>query len=493
MRMRHMLSALSTQRLMTLVLLLCVFVMAARPMTDPDFWWHLRTGQYIWETGSIPRHDIFSHTLPNQPWITHEWLAEVLLYAIYAISGQGALILFFAGVITVAFALVYLQCRGRPYLASFVVVWGAIASAVTWGVRPQMISLLLSAIFLYLLHLYCRGKARYIWSLPPLMVLWANMHGSFFLGLVFPATYILGSTIANLVGLGEEARLDWRDIRRLTTVTVITAAAPALNPNGIRLLVYPFATLGSPAMQRYIVEWFSPDFHLAQFQPFALLILALLASFALSRRAPSPTELIFMLGFGYASLRSARFMPFFVLTVTPVLSDQLLHIWRQTEWSTRYGARRHRPSAASVAVNWALLGLLLVTGAARVGYTLAGNAEAQRDAFPVAAADFLDQSQITGNMYNLYHWGGYLLWRMYPERLVFIDGRADVYGEKLIDEYLQVYQLRETWQNPLNTYHVTIVIIDNGSPLSTMLDQRGDWRRVYADDQAAVFAREEGS
>jgi hypothetical protein len=492
MRMRQTLSALSTQRLMTLVLFLCVFVMAARPITDPDFWWHLRTGQYIWETGSIPRHDIFSHTLPGQPWITHEWLTEVLLYAVYAISGQGALILVFAGVITAAFALVYFQCPGRPYLASFVVVWGAITSAVTWGVRPQMISLLLSAIFLYVLHLYRRGKARYVWLLPPLMVLWANMHGSFFLGLVFPAAYVVGSTIVNLMGRGEEARLGWRDVRRLTAVTVITAAAPILNPNGIRLLVYPFGTLGSPAMQQYIVEWFSPDFHLAQFQPFALLILALLASFALSRRIPGPTELLLMLGFGYASLRSARLVPFFVLTTTPVLADQLLHIWRQTEWSQIWRARRHRPNAVSIVVNWALLGVLLVSGAARVGYTLAGNAAAQRDAFPVAAADFLEQSQIAGNMYNLYHWGGYLLWRTYPERLVFIDGRADVYGEKLIDEYLQVYQLRETWLDPLNRYHVTFTIIDNGSPLSTMLGQQGDWQRVYADDQVAIFVREGG-
>jgi len=492
MRMKQTLSALSTQRLMTLVLFLCVFVMATQPITDPDFWWHLRTGQYIWETGSIPRHDVFSHTLPHQPWITHEWLTEVILYAIYAVSGQGALILVFAGIITAAFALLYLQCPGRPYLASFVVVWGAITSAVTWGVRPQMISLLLSAIFLYILHLYRQGKTQYVWLLPPLMVLWANMHGSFFLGLVFPAVYVVGAAIDNLVDRVEEARLGWQDVRRLATVTVITAAAPVLNPNGVQLLIYPFGTLGSPAMQRYIMEWFSPDFHLAQFQPFALFILVLLAGLALSRRPPRPTEFLFMIGFGYASLLSARHIPFFVLTTTPLLAHQLLHIWRRTEWSKRYGAPRRRVGAVSTVVNWALLGVLLLGGAAKASYTLAGNAAAQRDAFPVAAADFLDQSQIAGKMYNLYHWGGYLLWRMYPERQVFIDGRADVYGEKLIDEYLQVYQLRETWQDPLNRYNVTVAFIDNGSPLSTMLSERSDWRRVYADDQASIFARVEG-
>jgi hypothetical protein len=493
MRMRQALSALSTQRLMTLVLFLCVFVMATRPITDPDFWWHLRTGQYIWETGSIPRHDVFSFTLPNQPWITHEWLTEVFLYAIYAVSGQGALILVFAGIITAAFALLYLQCPGRPYLASFVVVWGAITSAVTWGVRPQMISLLLSAVFLYILHLYRRGKTQYIWLLPPLMVLWANMHGSFFLGLVFPAAHVVGATIDNLVGRGDAARLSRRDVRRLAVVTVITAVAPVLNPNGLKLLTYPFGTLGSPAMQQYIVEWFSPDFHLPQFQPFALFIILLLAGLALSRRTPGPTELLFMTGFGYASLLSARHIPIFVLTTTPLLADQLLHVWHRTEWSKRYGARKRHPGTVTIVVNWVLLGVLLLSGAAKADYTLAGNAAAQRDAFPIAAVDFLDESQIGGNMYNLYHWGGYLLWRVYPERRVFIDGRADVYGEKLIDEYLQVYQLRETWQDPLDRYRVTVTIIDNGSPLSTMLSERDDWRRVYADDQAIIFTRNEGS
>ncbi|MCJ7620995.1 MAG: hypothetical protein MUP64_12330, partial [Anaerolineae bacterium] len=267
MRLKETLAALSTARLMTLVLLLCLFVMAVRPIVDPDFWWHLRTGQYIWETGTIPRQDIFSYTLHGQPWITHEWLSEVILYAIYAIFGQAGLILVFAGMITAAFALSYLQCNGRPYLASFVVVLAAIASAVTWGVRPQMLSLLLSAVFLYILHLYRRGNSKYLWLLPPLMVLWANLHGSFFLGLVYLAAHILGATLENVFARRQEAAHTWKDIRHLAAVTLVTTAAPVLNPNGIRLLVYPFGTLGSPAMQQYIMEWFSPDFHLAQFQP----------------------------------------------------------------------------------------------------------------------------------------------------------------------------------------------------------------------------------
>jgi hypothetical protein len=320
--LRRAFTSLHVERLMTAVLLLCLFVMAVRPITDPDFWWHLRTGQLIWESRSFPRQDVFSYTVAGQPWITHEWLTEVILYALYALAGQGGLILVFAGIITAAFALSYLQCDGRPYLASFVVVLAAIASAVTWGVRPQMLSLLLSAVFLYVLHLTAKGNSKYLWLLPPLMVLWANLHGSFFLGVVYLAAHTIGATLEHVFVRSEEAKVDWKDIRRLAVVTLLTAAAPILNPNGIRLLVYPFGTLGSAAMQQYIAEWFSPDFHLAQFQPFALYVLILLLILGLSHRRPKTADLILMVGFGYASLRSARQIPFFVLTTTPMLTSQ---------------------------------------------------------------------------------------------------------------------------------------------------------------------------
>jgi hypothetical protein len=492
MRLGRVFSSLSTGRLMTLILLLCVFIMTARPITDPDFWWHLRTGQYMVETKSIPHEDIFSYTLPGQPWITHEWLAEIFLYAIYVLSGEGGLILIFAGIITAAFALLYLQCRGRPYLASFVVVGGAITSAVTWGVRPQMFSLLLSSVFLYILHLYRHGKSWQVWLLPPLMVLWANLHGSYYLGLVFPSVYILGAAMENVLAGSKETSLNWIDIRRLLVVTLITAVAPILNPNGVQLLIYPFGTLGSPAMQRYIMEWFSPDFHLAQFQPFALYILVLLASLGLSRRPPNPIQFLFMLGFGYASLRSARHIPFFVLTTAPLLTDQILHAWHGWKWTERYRTRPERRGRWTVVVNWLLLGVVLLGGAAQVGSTLAGNEAAQRDTFPVAAVDFLESNRSMGHVYNLYHWGGYLIWRLYPERPVFIDGRADVYGDQFIEEYLQVYQLRSTWQEPLDRYGVGVAIIDTESSLATVLSERVDWYRAYGDEQAVVFFRQKG-
>ncbi len=491
MRLKAALLALRTDRLMTLVLLLCLFVMAIGPITDPDFWWHLRTGQYICDTRSIPHQDVYSFTLPDQPWITHEWLTEVLFYAIYAVSGQAGLILVFALVITAAFGLLYLQCPGRPYLASFVVVLAAISSAMTWGVRPQMMSLLLSSAFLYILHLYRRGHKRLVWLMPPLMIIWANLHGSFLLGVVLPAVHCTGAVIDTAFRRETESRLEWRDLRTLLIVTALTTLAPVVNPNGVQLLLYPFGTLGSPAMQSYIMEWFSPDFHLVQFQPLALYILVLLAGLALSRSTPSATDFLFLLGFGYASLRSARHIPLFVLTTTPMLTEQLLSIWRRSDLSERFRRRRHHRDGRYITLNWLLLGLLVLGVVLQAASTLAGNEAAQREAFPVDAVDFLVDNEITGNMFNLYRWGGYLIWRLYPEQAVFIDGRADVYGDAFIDEYLRVYQLREGWSEPLASYDVELILIDRASALSTVLNESLAWDRAYTDEMAAVFVRQD--
>ncbi len=491
MKLKGLFVALSARRLMVLVLLLCILFMASQEITDPDFWWHLRTGQYIYETGSIPRQDVFSYTVSSQRWVTHEWLTEIILYLIYDISGQEGLILTFAAIITGAFALLYLQCAGRPYLASLVVIWAAITSAVTWGVRPQMLSLLLSSGFLYVLHLYKGGRRRYIWMMPPLMILWANLHGSFLLGLVFPMMYIVGGAITNLFGAGEGQNLRWLDIRLLVIVTLISGVVTVVNPNGVQLLLYPFGTLGSPAMQAYIMEWFSPDFHQPQFQPLALFILLIVVVLGLSRRKPSATDLLFLVGFGYACLQSARHIPYFVLTAAPILSTQLLDIWQRSRWSKRFTIGGQQRSTPYLVLNWLLLCLVILGGTIKVGLVLQGNAELQKQNFPVDAVDFMLGQRMTGTMYNLYHWGGYLVWRLYPQQRVFIDGRADVYGDAFIDEYLRVYQLRENWREPLDRYGVSLVLIDGGSSLSTVLNESHDWERRYVDEKAVIFTRQE--
>lgn len=473
--------ALDAKRLLVIILFISIFVMAAQAITDPDFFWHLRTGQLIWERRSIPREDPFSYTAKGQAWVAHEWLTETIFFALYSLIGQRGLILAFAFLITCTFILVYLQCEGRPWLATFITLLAALTSAISWGVRPQMVSLFLSALFLYILA----RKESHLWLLPPLVALWVNLHGGYLLGLALLLLHIVGEGVS-LLSAPQEGR---HRLKKLSSVFLLSGAFTLLNPHGWRILSYPFGTLGSESMQAYIIEWLSPDFHQPRFQPLALLILLALAILGLSKRPLDPTDMLLLLPFGYASLRSARNVPLFALVAAPIMGKHLVSIWEGSRLQRRLSLENQgRSSLRLAALNWLILLSILLAGSLKTARSLQNNQALQGREFPVAAVDYLEGEE-PGNIYNRYRWGGYLIWRLYPQWQVFIDGRADVYGDAFIEEYLEVYRVRKGWRDTLDKYEVDIVLIDRGSALATLLDEDGGWRKAYEDEVAVIFTR----
>lgn len=464
------------------VLFLSLLAMATLELLDPDFFWHLRTGQLIWETGSIPRVDPFSYTIPGQPWTAHEWLSEVIFYAVYLRAGQEGLILFFALIITLTFGIVYYLSDGKPYLAGLGILLAALASAVAWGVRPQMFTMLLAAATVLILVEYRKGKRNLVWFLPLLMVLWVNMHGGYLLGLALVGMYLLGLLISRWL------QQDTTPIRPLVLAFVFSFLATLVTPHGPGFLLYPWATLASPTMQSYILEWLSPDFHLVQFQPYALLLLLTFVSMALSRRPADPIELLLLSVFGYASLRSARNIPLFAVVAGPILSRHLWAVAESRGWANRLSPQATTNRVLSL-LNWILL-LAAATGAAvKISYTLGNNQAAQSRLYPVAAVEYMEKEGLFGLIYNQYEWGGYLIWRLYPEQKVYIDGRADVYGDAYIEEYLDAYRMREDWQEPLQKYEVNILLIDRNSPLANHLQADPGWEQVYRDPLALILVK----
>jgi hypothetical protein len=478
---------LDTRRLLTLVFFVLLFTMSVRELRDPDFWWHLATGQYICQTGSIPRHDIFSYTVPDHRWITHEWLSQVAIWALYLLGGLPLLILVVALVITLSFVLVYVQCNGRPHLAVFAVLLGAVASAITWDVRPQMLNILLTAAFTLLFHLYKVRGRNLLWLYPPLIALWVNLHGGFFLGLVLLGCFIVGEGAQRLLGCTHERTLTWRQIRNLALVLGASALAALLNPNTYEMLIYPFGTLGSGAMQAYIQEWASPNFHQAQYWPFALLLLGTAAAMALSQRSVDLTDLLLFGGFGLAGLVSGRNIPLFAVVATPILTRHLVK-WPMKRFLPVFQPSTSSRSKGITILNWVLLLVIAMGCVLRCAHVIGNNnPRALQELYPMAALDYIENSCLSQvRMYNSYNWGGYLLWRGYA---VFIDGRADVYGDDFINEYLLAYQLRGDWHRPLDEYDVDYVLIESGASFATLLEESPDWERVYRDEVAVIFVR----
>jgi hypothetical protein len=180
---------LRTRNIFLAVILLGIFGMAARNVTDPDVWWHLKTGQFIAEHGSVPRTDPFSYTRAGQPWVAHEWLSELFLYELQSTTGSTGLILTFAAIVCATFFLLYLRCGPAAYAAGAAMLIAAWATAPLWGVRPQIISLLLTSLWLLILEQSERDPKVLWWTLP-LTLVWVNLHAGFALGLVLSALFL---------------------------------------------------------------------------------------------------------------------------------------------------------------------------------------------------------------------------------------------------------------------------------------------------------------
>ena len=491
---------MTTRRLFVFIFVIALFAIAVRETLDPDMWWHLRTGQIIFTEG-IPRQDIFSFTVPDFEWITHEWLSQVLMWLIFAAAGLPGLMVTFALLTAVTYLLLYAACEGRPFLAAFVVLLAAITSAIVWGARPQIFNLFFTALFVFLIEKVRRGgfSFRVLWLLPPLTMLWANLHSGYLLGVVFLGTIATGELLGRW-RRAPQADFSWLQIRRLFLITFLSFLAAGLNANGPALWIYPFLTLGSSAMQTYILEWHSPNFHELHFWPFALMVSLTALSWVWSKRPPTFTEWLLYFGTGAAGLISARNIPLFATIMTPILARHLtlaLRGVREVDDPTPAEDYLRRltvlldPAPASApprplaAINWVLALLVLAAALGWTAQKIGGNETAVTAAYPVAAVDFLQETELASSRgFNSYNWGGYLIWRGLP---VFVDGRADVYGDSFLFEYRRTFDLKPDWQAPLQQYAVDYVLMEQGSQLALLLEESPEWRPIYTDGQAQIF------
>ncbi|MFL6230392.1 MAG: hypothetical protein ACJ741_16590, partial [Pyrinomonadaceae bacterium] len=459
---------------------------------------------------AIPHADSFSFTARGAEWVTHEWLTELVMYATYKLSDWDGLVVLFSLLMTAALWLAYRRAllRGaHNYVACAATLIGALATAPIWGVRPQMISFLFTSVFIFALERDRRdehphpasgqdsgARRRRLWLMVPLMLVWVNMHAGFALGLAVIALF--GAGIALDESLGPEAarlRRIWVSVRPLCAVFAACIAVVPLNPSGFRLFSYPFETINSHAMQKYIAEWLSPDFHQTNAHALALLLFATFVALALSPKRVRTGELLLLCVSAYAALRAWRNIPFFALVAVPVLAEHAWSLIQSRVWARRGAAKKRDAGTQAtvvIALNAALLVLLpLGLCAARVASVARSQQSVEAKEYPAAAVEFLRAHRDAGKLFNAYGWGGYIIWKLYPDRPVFIDGRADVYGDAMIEEYLSAENGEQTWRATLDAHDVRTVLIRPDTALASLLREDAGWKNVYEDKQAVIFFR----
>jgi hypothetical protein len=193
---------------------------------------------------------------------------------------------------------------------------------------------------------------------------------------------------------------------------------------------YPFETLRSTAMQKYIAEWASPNFHRAEYWPFLLLVLATFVALGCSRISLRPNDLLLLLVSLFASLVSIRMIPFFVLIAVPIVCRRL-GVWPRIDPNLRKRAFSRDKRAFATAFNIAIVTGMILFAVIHSRQVIQQQATVENNRFPARAVAFLHTHPPSGPMFNYYDWGGFLIWKLYPPLRVFIDGRADVYGEKI--------------------------------------------------------------
>ncbi len=478
---------------------LFIALLVSRDIWDPDYFWHVATGEYIVTHGEIPRADFFSFSNEGKPWVPHEWLFQIILYLVESSTG-GLGIKFLVSALTL-FALFISYRAARIFSPTG---WAPLVFAVIAFIpfigfstpRPHLASFVFFALFILVLlrYRYGVGRERTLVLLPVLMILWVNMHGGYVVGLALLGMFSLLETVQwGFSGGGSEAA---RRIRMLWLVFLATGLASVVNPNHVMHWIYPFQVMTMEASRSYISEWASPNFRDPKNMIYLLLLLGYFMLMAWGRRRPDAVEAMLPFFFGVASLVAVRHQPIAILAILPFI----VLAWRELPWAS-LAARLERMKGAPLRVEGRELGrmecllngvmVVIVTMGAMVYYPLHQQQWLERrDLFaPFGAVEFIQSKGLSGRIYGTYHFGGYFIYKLYPAMKVFIDGRADMYGDAFIEEHRRIYAGDEGWDSAFDQWNVDVVLTGRDAPIRQLLLLRGDFVSVYEDDHNGVLVR----
>jgi hypothetical protein len=478
---------------------------------DPDFYWHVKTGEYILSSGSLPNTDIFSYTQSGKPWVLHEWLFQVLVYLVFANASWLGVNLLVASLYTACCYVMFLAVKrlldGKEGKALIItLLCGSLFTGV--APRPYLFTLLFFALFLYRLIVFKYAKdASHLWLFPLVMPFWTNLHGGYFIGIFLLCLFLAAEWFGGLLNAQSKAS-ERQDLMRLAGVTALAVLATLINPEFIHHWWYPFQVIGMDASKGIIEEWRSPDFHQPVFLYFLVVVTGVVGIALYSGRRLELTEFVIPATFVASAFIARRNMPFAAIAIAPFLALQLKAAAAQLEKSvTQPGvapssvvrlmqrlvgstvrAPEISPRVESFLNAW-LIVLTLIVVAVQYPGRQKGMNETLKTIIPVQATDFVARNHIQGRMFNAYHYGGYLIYRLFPAQKVFIDGRADMFGDAFVKYAIGAYQGNSIWKQAFEKYQIDYVICETESPIRQLLLEGGGFKLVFDDRMHSVLLK----
>ncbi len=442
-------------------------------LNDPDTWWHLATGAWIFAHGAVPTADPFSFTMPGAPWSAHEWLSELLLQGAYRLAGwSGVVVLTGAGV---AMALLIVTRRavrdglgGTPLLVLMLLSFSLVSGSLL--ARPHVFALaLLAAWTSGLLAARDADRAPSMLMLP-LMALWANMHASFLLGLALAGPFALEAILAAPAERRARVLRDW------AVFGLAAACAALINPQFYKAFLYPLGVMNLSFLTE-ITEWRPASFEHLQPMEIALLALVGLAFFRPVRLAP--LRLAILLGLVHMALHQVRQQMVLAIIAPLLLAGPMAASFSPAKDELRRMGLDRFAFVASVAAMALMAALRLALPVQRVD-----GPGAPISALAAVPADLRQKPVL-----NELGFGGYLI---FSHVRPFIDGRTDMYGDAFTQSFFRMTDLASpTLDGELAKYKIDWIIFPPQAPILQSFENRPGWKKIHGDGFAVVFARED--
>jgi hypothetical protein len=469
-----------------LVFSLSLFVMPQLINSDGDLGRHITIGNVLLDRRAILRADIFSHTMSGEELVLHEWLSDLAFGIVHRAAGLNGIAWMTALILASTYALFtaglkYLNIRTPVRLLAGLAAF--MVSTIHWHTRPHIITTLIFTYFVLTLVYYCKTERwRILIPLPFLMILWANSHGAFVSGLV----------LVGLVGLGLLLERRFFAAGAIGGLLLILVLSSWLNPFGPQMITHSLGYLKLDYLVDVTDEYRSPNFHHYMTWPFlGILLLTIVMGWYGARRV-GWVPLVLLFFWTASALYSARNIPLYGQIAVLFLAcegDRLIAELspKMHAYFSRSDQAGRRAGGWLYAILFAGFLVFLEANGGTLDAAGLGN-RFDPDLFPGRAIDALEGDGLPeGNVFNEFGWGGYLLYRLWPEQQVFIDGQTDFYGEDLTYAYKQTIGGQGEWQAVLDEYGITWVILPHERALGQLLNLSPDWARIYSDETASVW------
>ncbi len=477
-----------TSLFFAVIVFLLVFAISTSAPVDNDMWWHLRAGDEMWHQGKILLTDQFSYTKFGESWVNAFWLSDLGLYGLWSLGGFFAIAVTVSLLAVMVMLIIFLQMEGSVYLRGLLVILAMMGAIANWAPRPQLISFLIFAALDFFLQRHLTFNRQPLWVLPLLFIAWGNFHGGYIWGALLLFAVIVGEVFNRV--FDNQPSLSWKEIRHLSLWSVLAILVVPINPNGLMMWKLPFYQV---EVSLSIQEWLSPDFHQFYSHPMLWLLFLLIFGLAFAGKRMSFVDLFKGLGFAYMFFFAQRNLVAYTIVIAPIVARYLNPALANLMFAPNVkNFLAHYPSSAgemppkvTKIINLFLVGFL---AAAFLVYSFFVSLPVNiARKVPERSAAWLEANQPRGRIFNSYNWGGYLTWRArdYP---VFIDGRADLYGDALIQEWMEISRGTEKGLALLDLYQINLVYLEPGHALLSKLSPQM-WKKTYSDSQIVIYQR----